>query len=157
MKHNIVLGLILLLLMTFVQAANKKPEPGDYIKYRQSAMMFMRWNMGVIKKNVIKKPETFNREEVIAAANVIASVAASNMHKLFPQNTQSGKGWKETRVKEKYFTSKDDVAEKTFKLIEESKKLVNVASTQNPRMIKAQFKNTLTSCKSCHKAYRAKN
>lgn len=156
MKNKIVIGLIAILLATTVHAANKKSKPGDYIKYRQSAMMFMRWNMGVIKKHVIKNPENFNREEVLAAAKVLSSIAASNLNKLYPDNTASGTGWKSTRVKSEYFYNADDVAEKTFKLIKESNKLVEVAENSSPDLIRAQFKNTLKSCKSCHKAYRAK-
>lgn len=158
MRKIIVTSLMLMLITSIPQAnaAGKKFEAKDYIKFRQSAMMYLRWNMAVIKKNAIKQPEKYNRDAVVAAARTISAIAGSGMENLYPEKTKTGKGWKETRVKKEYFEKPDDVKDKILKLVNESNQLLSVARSDGPAEVAMQFKKVLNSCKSCHKAYRSK-
>lgn len=158
MKIKVLVVCFILSLTSSVFAGEKSAakKQADLIKYRQSGMMFLRWNMGKIKKQVIKRPETFNRADIISAAKVIAAIADSDMGKLYPESTKSGTGWKKTRVKAAYFDEKDKVKEKYMKLIEETDKLEELSGFADAGVIRAQFKKVLSSCKSCHKGYRSK-
>ena len=135
--------------------AQQKAE--DKIKFRQSGMMFMRWNMGKIKNQVVKKPETYNKQQIIDAANVIAAVANSGIEKLFTTETGTGKGWKKTRVKPEYFKQPAKVKKLTLAFKKEASELARVSKTGDTHLIRAQFKVLLNSCKACHKDFRSKN
>lgn len=132
--------------------AQLKPE--DEIKFRQSGMMFMRWNMGKIKNQVIKNPQTYNREQVITAANAIAAVADSNIEALFSPETVSGSGWKETRIKPEFFRQPAEVERLIQALKQETNELANVANSGDVQTIKEQFDKTFQACRSCHKKFR---
>ena len=82
-------------------------KPEDAIKFRQSGYTFMAWNMTRIYANV---NGTYNKEEVIKAANAIQAVANSGMGALFVPGSEKGRGWKDTRVKAEAFTDKDGFA-----------------------------------------------
>ena len=80
----------------------------DQIRWRQSAYQTMAWNMGRIKANI---EGTYNKDQVVQAANVIQAIATSGMGALFQSNTNTGKGWHETNVKPEFFKpeSKDEL------------------------------------------------
>jgi len=142
--------------LCWAPTAMSQQKAEDKIKFRQSGFMFMRWNMGIIKKNVIKAPQRFNREKVIAAARVIESISQSGIQSLFSPGTETGKGWKETRVKKVYFNNPDKVNQYTVDLINEAETLVEVSKNGDIDDIKSQFKTVLNTCKGCHKSYRKK-
>jgi hypothetical protein len=75
-------------------------KPEDQIRWRQSAYHTMAWSMGRIKTNV---EGSYNKDQVIEAANLIQAIANSKMGALYQANTSTGKGWKETRVKPEFF------------------------------------------------------
>jgi len=60
----------------------------------------MSWNMARIRSNVEGE---FNRDEVVRAANAIAAIANSGMGALFVPGSETGTGWKATRVKPELF------------------------------------------------------
>ncbi len=62
----------------------------DAIKFRQSAYATMGWSMARIKGNV---EGTYNKDEVIKAANVIQAIANSGMGALYVPGSDNGKGW----------------------------------------------------------------
>jgi len=157
MKNKILLSLCFIIGTSFpiISVADLKAE--DAIKFRQSAMMFMRWNMGKIKKQVVKDPETYNKQQVIDAANVISAIANSGLGALFPANTEKGKGWKKTRVKPEFFEQPEEVKKRATKFNKEANKLVAIASSGNIDHIAKQFDVTLKACKACHKNFRKKN
>lgn len=153
-KAVIVFSLFTLVSTPVATFADLKPE--DAITYRQSAMMFMRWNMGKIKKQVAENPETYNKQQVIAAANVIAAIANSGLGVLFAENTNTGKGWHDTKVKPEYFKEPEEVEKHAKKFIVEANALVEVANRGETSAIKDQFETLFKACKSCHKKYREK-
>jgi len=146
------------LLLTLVSPTTgiAKDKSSDAIKYRQSGMMFMRWNMGIIKKLTIKNPDSYDEDKVIAAANVINAISNSGIEGLFTHDSNTGIGWKETRVNPELVNQSSKVDKYISRLTQESRKLVKAADTRNINVIQKQFKNVLQACKSCHKAYRRK-
>jgi len=156
MKYKTISGIIICTITIFSTPSYAELKPEDEIKYRQSAMMFMRWNMGKIKKQVVKNPETYNKEQIISSANVIASVANSGLGKLFSEKTKKGKGWKETRIKSEFFEQPDEVKKRANIFKDEANKLAKVANTGNIDKIKNQFDKTFKACKGCHKKFRKK-
>lgn len=128
----------------------------DQIKYRQSAYSFIGWNTNKIKAH-LDKPETFSKEEVIAAANAIAAAANSGLGALYGSGTDQGEGWRKTRLKSEFF-QKPDEAKKlatTFNL--EANEFAKVAETGDPVQIKVKFGKLTQSCKACHDSFREKD
>jgi len=140
---------------SFAGPEEKKAE--DEIKFRQSGMTFMRWNMGKIDKQVNKHPENYNKDQVAAAANVIAAIANSDIGTLFSENSKTGKGWKETRVKAEFFDQPEEVKKYASAFRKEADKLVQVTTSGDVKAIGEQFDSVFSACKDCHKKFRKKD
>ncbi len=131
--------------------AQQALKPEEMIKIRKAGFNFMSWNMGKIKANV---DGNFNREQVIAAANVIAATAGSGMGALFGPGTEKEVAGEKTRVKAELFQQTDKVRELMGNLNKEANELVKVAATGDVAAIKAQFGKTGSTCKACHDQFR---
>ena len=125
----------------------------DQIRWRQSAYQTMAWNMARIKANV---EGTYNKDQVVEAANVVQAIANSKMGALFQPGTDKGKGWKETRVKPEFFKpeSKDELGKLAGAYNKEANEMAKVAATGNAAAVKAQFGKLGESCKACHDKFR---
>lgn len=133
---------------TFAQSIGK---PEDQIRWRQSAYHTMAWSMGRIKANI---EGTYNKDQVIQAANTIQAIANSGMGILFQPGTDKGKGWKETRVKGELFTDKEGVGKVAKPYVEAANEMAKVAATGDAAAVKAQFGKLGESCKGCHDKFR---
>ncbi|EIC31291.1 MULTISPECIES: cytochrome c [Methylomicrobium] len=123
----------------------------DQIRFRQSAYSFLGWNTAKIKAQASDHPDTFNKDEVIAAANAIAGVAnAGVFEKLYGPGTDKGTGWKPSRLKPEFFEKQDEAKEINATFIKEANELQKVAAGGDPAAIKAQFGKLAAACKSCH-------
>ena len=125
----------------------------DQIRWRQSAYQTMAWNMTRIKANV---DGTYNKDQVVQAANVIQAIATSGMGALYQPDTNSGKGWRETNVKPEFFKpeSKDEIGKLAGAYIKEAKELATVATNGDAAAVKAQFDKLGKACDSCHDKFR---
>ncbi len=123
----------------------------DAIKFRQSAYATMGWSMARIKGNV---EGTYNKDEVIKAANVIQAIANSGMGALYVPGSDKGKGWAETRVKPELFTDKEGVGKVAMAFNKEANELAKVAASGDAAAVKAQFGKLGAACKACHDDYR---
>ena len=125
----------------------------DQIRWRQSAYQTMAWNMARIKANV---EGTYNKDQVVEAANVVQAIANSKMGALFQPGTDKGKGWKETRVKPEFFKpeSKDELGKLAGGYNKEANEMAKVAATGDLGAIKTQFGKLGESCKACHDKFR---
>ena len=139
MKKIIASAAFGLFALTIAAGASAQMKPEDAIKARQSGYTFMAWNMGKIKAQVVDGSAPFNKDQVAAAANAVASVANSGMGALYLPGTDKGKGWKETRVKPELFTDKEEVGKIAKNFVEQANKLQEVAATGDQAAIKAQF------------------
>lgn len=154
MKHKLILALAFAgVAAASVQAAG----PEDLIKYRQSGYAFMAWNMGKIKGQVIENPASFNKEQVIAAANAIAAIANSGMGALYAPGTETGKGWAPTRAKPEIFKKQDEVKKAAIAFNKEANELAKVAAGGDIAAIRAQFGKVGETCKGCHDDFRTED
>ncbi len=131
--------------------AQQTLKPEDMIKTRKAGYSFMSWNMGKIKANL---DGTFNKDQVVAAANVVAATANSGMGALFGPGTDKDVGDQKTRVKPEFFQQGDKVRELAMNFNKEANELAKVAATGDAAAIKAQFGKTGGTCKACHDAFR---
>ena len=131
--------------------AQQSLKPEEMIKFRKSGYSFMSWNMGKIKANL---DGTVNKEQVIAAANVVAATANSGMGALYGPGSEKDVGDQKTRVKPEFFQQQDKVKEVAMNYIKEANELARVAASGDMAAIKAQFGKTGGACKACHDDFR---
>ena len=75
MKNIVVSAIAAAVLVSLAGTASAQAlKPEEMIKIRKSGYSFMAWNMGKIKANVDGE---FNKEQVVAAANLVAATANS--------------------------------------------------------------------------------
>ncbi|WP_374260474.1 cytochrome c [Zoogloea sp.] len=136
--------------------ASAQMKPEDQIKTRKAGYSFMAWNMGKIKAQTIDNPGSFNKDQVLAAANVIAATANSGMGALFGPGTDKDVGSQKTRVKPELFQPQhqDELKKVAAAFNKEANELQKVAATGDAAAIKAQFGKTGESCKACHDKFR---
>ncbi len=148
-RHAVLAGAVSLLL----SAGYAQAEVGaaDAIKYRQSGYTFMAWNMGRIKTNL---DGTYNADDVIKAANAIQAIANSGMGALYLPGTDTGTGWKATRVKPEAFTDKEGVRKVGMAFNEAANEMARIAATRDAAAVKEQFGKLGQSCKGCHDQFR---
>ena len=151
MKSKIILAL---LATAVAGSALAQVKPEDAIKFRQSGYTFMAWNMGKLKGMLVDNPASYNKEQAIAAANLIAATANSGMGALYVPGSDKGKGWKETRVKPELFTDREGVGKVAVAFNKEANELAKVAASGDAAALKAQFGKVGEACKACHDKFR---
>jgi cytochrome c556 len=122
----------------------------DQIRWRQSAYHTMAWSMARIKANV---EGTYNKDQVIEAANVIQAIASSKMGALYQPGSDKGKGWKETRLKSEFFGS-PDLGKIAGNFGAAANEMAKVAAGGDAAAVKAQFGKLGEACKGCHEKFR---
>jgi cytochrome c556 len=153
MKKQLAIGLVL----SATAAAVFAGPIEDQIRNRQSAYGFLAWNCAKVKAQAVDHPETYNKEQVLAAANAIASVAHSGLiSDLYGAGTDQGTGWKPTRLKAEYFQKEGEVKEIEATFIKEASALQTVAEAGDVAGIKDQFGKVGATCKSCHDLIRVR-
>mgnify|MGYP000924484519 FL=1 len=140
--------------LSVAAGASAQMKPEDQIKARKAGYAFMSWNMGKIKAQVIDNPASFNKDQVAAAANLIAATANSGMGALYGPGTDKDAGNQKTRVKPEFFKEPDEVRKLAMAFSKEANELQKVAATGDAAAIKAQFGKTGESCKACHDKFR---
>lgn len=146
--------LLALLAVAVAGTASAQLKSSDAIKFRQSGYAFMAWNMGKLKGMLVDNPASFNKEQAIAAANVIAATANSGMGALYVPGSDKGKGWAETRVKPELFTDKEGVGKVAMAFNKEANELARVAASGDAAALKVQFGKVGETCKGCHDKFR---
>ena len=129
----------------------------DQIRARQAAFAFLAWNFGKIKTQVVEQPETYNKQQVIAAANAVSAVANSGLGSLFGPGTEQGTGFHPTKVKPEFFKESEKVKDIATTFGKEAAELARVAAQGDVAAIKTQFGKVGESCKSCHSNYRVRD
>lgn len=140
--------------LSIAAGASAQMKPEDQIKFRKAGYAFMSWNMGKIKAQVVDNPASFNKDQVAAAANLIAATASSGMGALYGPGTDKDAGNQKTRVKPEFFKEPDEVRKLAMAFTKEANELQKVAATGDAAAIKAQFGKTGESCKACHDKFR---
>jgi cytochrome c556 len=150
MKSKVILALVA---VAFVGAAVAQEKTVDAIKWRQSAYGFMGWNMARIKANV---EGTYNKEEVIKAANSIQAVANSGMGVLYAPGTDKGTGWEKTRAKPEIWTEQEKLGKAAMAFGKAANEMAKVAAGGDAAAVKAQFGKLGGTCKGCHDDFKIK-
>ncbi len=127
----------------------------DQIKFRQGAYTFIGWNTNKIKAQ-LDNPDSFSKEEVIAAANAIAAAANSGLGALYGPGTDKGEGFRKTRLKSEFFEKPEEAKKVALQFNLEANEFAKVAATGDVGQIKAKFGKLTQSCKSCHDSFREK-
>ena len=151
MKSKLLLSMLAL---TIAGTASAQLKTSDAIKFRQSGYTFMAWNMGKLKGMLVDNPASFNKDQAIAAANVIAATANSGMGALYVPGSDKVKGWTDTRVKHELFTDKEGVGKVAVAFNKEANELAKVAATGDAAALKVQFGKVGEACKGCHEKFR---
>lgn len=151
-------ALAVLLATVSVNTFAGAPED-QQVKFRQSAYSFAAWNASKIKGQVVEHPETYNKEQVIAAANAIAAVANSGLGALYGAGTgiDQATGWKKSRLKAEFFDKPDEAKKAAIAFNKEANELAKVAATGDVGAIKVQFGKVGETCKSCHDSFRVRD
>ena len=153
MKFNKIVVAALAIGLTGAAMGQVIGKAEDQIRWRQSAYQTMAWNMQRIKANI---DGTYNKDQVVQAANVIQAIATSGMGALFQPDTNAGKGWRETNVKPEFFKpeSKDEIGKIAGAYIKEAKEMAAVAAGGDAAAVKKQFGTLGKACDSCHDKFR---
>lgn len=149
--------LLALCLTSSMTTASFAGPTEDQIRFRQSAYSFASWNLAKIKSQVVQKPDTFDKNQVVAAARALAAIANSGLEALYAPGTDQGTGWQKTRLKPEFFQKPDAAKKLSEDFIRESNELLKVAETGNVSAIKVQFGKISGTCKSCHDAFRLRD
>lgn len=152
MKKFVACAALGLLSLTATTLTSAEMDVEDAIYYRQAGYGFMSWNMGKIKAQTIDESVPFNKDQMIAAANVIAAVANSGMGALYPAGSDKG----DTKLKPEFFQNMDEVGKiaRNFNLA--ANELAKVAQTGDKAAIANAFGEVGKTCKACHEKFRAK-
>jgi cytochrome c556 len=153
-KFKLALAVIIATASTAVVAGQAEDQQ---VKFRQSAYSFAAWNCSKIKSQVVEHPETFNKDQVIAAANAIAAVANSGLGALYGAGTADATGWKKTRLKPEFFDKQEDAKKAAIAFNKEANELATVAVSGDAGAIKVQFGKLGETCKGCHDNFRIKD
>lgn len=140
-----------LLAVTGAASAQVVGKTEDQIRWRQSAYHTMAWSMGRIKANV---EGTYNKDQVVEAANVIQAIANAKMGYLYQPGSDKGKGWKETRLKSEFFKDKEGVGKVAGNFGQQANEMAKVAASGDAAAVKAQFGKLGEACKGCHEKFR---
>lgn len=146
-----ILAVLVLVSVSGAVFAQQGPKPEDMIKTRKAGFGFMAWNFGKIKANL---DGNFNKDQVVAAANVVAATAGSGILSLFGPGTDKDIGDQKTHAKPELFQQPDRVKELMGNLSREANELAKVAATGDVAAIKDQFGKTGKACKACHDDFR---
>lgn len=153
MKQKILLAAAL---ASVVTVASGGPIE-DQIRFRQSAYSFISWNTGKIKKQVVDDPATYNKDQVIAAANAIAAVANSGLGALYGAGTDQGTGWRPTQLKPEFFQKPEEARRVAVAFNSSANELARVAQNGDVAAIKTQFGKLSETCKGCHNNFRQRD
>lgn len=153
-KSKLALAVFIAMASTAVSAGQAEDQQ---VKFRQSAYSFAAWNLSKIKSQVVEHPETFNKEQVAAAANAVAAVANSGLGSLYGAGTDQATGWKKSRLKPEFFDKQEEAKKAALAFVRESNELSKVAAAGDAAAIKAQFGKVGETCKSCHDSFRIKD
>lgn len=152
MKKSLARAAFGIVALTLAATASAQVKPEDQIKYRKAGYSFMSWNMGKIKSNL---DGTYNKDQVLAAANAINAIATSGMGALYGAGTDKEVGDQKTRVKPELFQNMAEVGKIAGEFTAATAELEKAAATGDAAAVKVAFGNVGKNCKACHDKFRA--
>ena len=138
-------------LLFFGLAYAQFAKPEDAIKYRQSVMNIIGYQMGQMGSVVTgKKP--YEKQEFSHYAIIEEMLSTLPWEAFMTAGTDKGN----TALKSSALSKKDKFMAKAKTFETEIQKLVKAAAGDDFNAIKAQFGEVGKSCKSCHEDYRSR-
>lgn len=150
---KILTAALSLAVLTGTAAAQVVGKIEDQIRWRQSAYTTMAWSAARIKANV---EGTYNKDQVIEAANVIQAIANSKMGALFQPGSDKGKGWEDTRVKPEFFKDKETLGKVAGAFGKAANDMAKAAATGDQLAVTEGFEALNKACKGCHDNFKVK-
>jgi len=147
------IGLAALVAAAPAAAQVQKPTPSKAeraIKYRQSALYLLGWNIGPISA-MVKGEIPFDQDAVVLRADRLAQLAPM-IAEGFPADSQAGAP---TKAKPEIWQNVDDFRAKAAELERVTKKFAATARTGDRKQIATGLGEVGGACKSCHDKYRA--
>jgi len=142
-------GLFSLFFLTAASAADQKPE--DAAKYRQSLYTIIGWNFKPIGA-MVKGKAPFDAAAVARHAQYVELMSKAALEG-FPKGSGPD-AVKNTEAKPEIWTNWDKFETAMNDFQQEATTLTEVAKGGDEATIKAQFRKTAETCKSCHKEFR---
>ena len=134
-----------------VAGAHTEEEDAGFtkqIEYRQAAMNVFGWNLGNMGA-MVKGKKPYDKAAFEGYARDLAAAARLNVLTGFPDDSVSD----DSDAKDEIWLQWEDFEQKFQAMQAQTAKLAEVASGGELEQIKAQFKETAASCKSCHRKY----
>ncbi len=151
MKKTISRLILATFALAVAGAASAQVTPEDQIKYRKAGYSYMAWNMGKIKANL---DGTYNKDQVVAAANAIAAIANSGMGALYGPGTDKDVGNQKTKLSPDTFKNMNELGRIATEFSAVSTALAQSANTGDQDAVKKAFGDVGASCKACHDKFR---
>lgn len=136
---------------------SRQAKPDELIRIRQGGELFMSWNMTRIGELVDEPSRSYNREEVLRAAQGVAAVANASLASLYGPGTEKAVGDTRTRVRAEFFRQPEKVRELMDNLAGEANQLVKIAQFGDPILVRHQLTRTNDACRACHDNFRSKD
>ena len=134
-------------------AAQVVGKTEDQIRFRQSAYTTMAWSVLRIKANV---EGSYNKDQVIEAANVIQAIANSKMGTLFQPGSDKGRGWEPTRLKSEFFNDKEGVGKVAGPFIKAANEMAKAAASGDQLAVTESYEALTKTCDNCHDKFKRK-
>ncbi|HEU4662740.1 MAG TPA: cytochrome c [Dokdonella sp.] len=131
-----------------IATAAVKPETA--IAYRQAGYTMLGWNFGPMAQ-MVRGKAPWDSAEFARRAERVALIAPQLLEG-FPEGSDTGAT---TDAKPEIWKNMDDFKAKMNDLVEQSKRLAEVAKSGDEAKMKEQFKQTAGACKACHDKYRS--
>jgi cytochrome c556 len=122
-------------------------KPEHAVKYRQSAMYVMNFHVNSIGA-MVNGRVPYDPKAASDHADLVASVSRLPWKGFVPETDKLSKS-----VKPELWTEQPKFKETADKLMADTTKLAAAAKTSNLDELKAAFRATANTCKSCHDAY----
>ena len=133
------------------QAGKSQPTKAERtIKYRQSALYLLGWNIGPIAA-MVKGDIPFDAKTAELRATRLAQIAPM-IAEGFPADSQTGAP---TKAKPEIWQNMDDFKSKAAALEQATAKLAEAASSGDPKLVAAGLGEVGGACKACHDKYKA--
>lgn len=146
MKFAVTLALAAATLAVAAPASAQFAKPEDAVKYRQSAMFIMGQNFGRIGA-MANGRVPYDAKLAADYADTVYTVSRLPWPAYMPGTEKLSKNTKAESWTEPKFKELQD------KLMSETAKLQAASKTNNLDNLKAAFRETAGTCKSCHDAY----
>lgn len=142
-----------MLAVATVGTAYAQSKPEDLIRIRQASFRVIGWHCTRIK-NLLEGQ--YNKDEVLAAASVIQSVANAGLSPYFAPGTDQGVGFHDSKAKSEAVDPAQAarLADAIAAFRKDANEFVRVAAAGDKEATRTQFGSLTRHCKSCHDDFR---